>query len=166
MSDARDVMATVAARLRPLGSESSRRTPDGEIPCFIRVTPVNVVYASLASVVATSFCGPGSVFYATDRIHGNGMQHGRGCTPMYHPLEWSCLLRSTRSRDARTRNAAHGSQPTIRASESQGRREVLTTHRLETEGESTYRFAEVIFGLCILELVLWWAVEYADGLRT
>lgn len=52
----REVTATVAARVRLFeGSVSSRRTPCGDIPCFMRVTPVNVVYASDSSEAATSF---------------------------------------------------------------------------------------------------------------
>lgn len=61
-SHSRSVTATVTARVKdgPAGT-SSRTVFDGEMPCFIRVTPVKVVYASLASEVATSFCGTNSV---------------------------------------------------------------------------------------------------------
>lgn len=57
--DVRDVTDTVAARARPeaVGAvdPSSRTTPEGDIPCLRRVTPVKVVYVSLLSEVATNF---------------------------------------------------------------------------------------------------------------
>ena len=54
----RSVTVTVAARDNDDATTgaSSRTVFDGEMPCFRRVTPVKVVYASFASELATNFC--------------------------------------------------------------------------------------------------------------